>query len=239
MEFEQSLQQGVLIRRYKRFMADIETSTGDILTAHCPNTGSMKNCNEPGSRVWYWDSGNPKRKYPHSWELVEVEGKHLACINTGRANKLVVEAIGNGTISQLQGYDRLRTEVKYGEENSRIDILLESDSQQCYVEVKNVTLLREGGVGAFPDAVSTRGAKHLRELVKEVEKGNRAVLVYNVAHTGINKVFPAADIDPGYSQGLADAKAAGVEVYAYQATIDVTAKVPAIYLSRCLPVDLD
>ncbi|MEH6812028.1 MAG: DNA/RNA nuclease SfsA [Motiliproteus sp.] len=238
MEFEHPLQQGLLLRRYKRFMADIETAEGEQLTLHCPNTGSMKNCNDAGSRVWYWDSANPKRKYPHSWELVEVEGKYLACINTGRANKLVVEAIENGTVVPLQGYQRLRTEVKYGAENSRIDILLEGDSGHCYVEVKNVTLLRDQGVGAFPDAVSARGTKHLRELVKEVEKGNRSVLLYCVAHTGIEKVVPADDLDPVYSQALREAVAAGVEVCAYRADIDLMSASPSISLNKRLPVDL-
>ncbi len=238
VDFEYPLQQGLLLRRYKRFMADIETSEGGQLTLHCPNTGSMKNCNDAGSRVWYWDSGNPKRKYPHSWELVEVERQHLACINTGRANKLVVEAIENGTVAQLQGYQCLRTEVKYGAENSRIDILLEGDSGCCYVEVKNVTLLRDKGVGAFPDAVSARGSKHLRELVGEVEKGNRAVLLYCVAHTGIEKVVPADDIDPVYSQALRAAAVAGVEVFAYRTDINLSADIPSISLNHCLPVDL-
>lgn len=235
MRFHFPLQQGRLQRRYKRFLADIETHAGTQFTAHCPNTGSMKNCCVPLSRVWYWDSGNSKRKYPHTWELVEVESRYLACINTGRANSLVVEAIEQGVISQLQGYDQLRTEVSYGEENSRIDILL-TDTRppelsatasipgaSCYVEVKSVTLLLDQEdaaettprTGAFPDAVSQRGSKHLRELMHMRAQGHRAVLLFCVAHTGIEQVRPADEIDSVYGQTLREAVAAGVEVYAY------------------------
>ena len=220
MKFEHPLKEGKLIRRYKRFLADIECSGEKMITVHCPNTGSMKNCSDPGSRVWFWDSGNPKRKYPHSWELVEVEEKFLACVNTGRANGLTKEAIDNTTISELQGYDRLRTEVKYGEEGSRIDLLLEGNKGRCYVEVKNVTLLRADGLGVFPDAVTERGRKHLRELMKVVAAGDRAVLLYCVAHTGIERVSPADDVDPAYGKTLREAVNAGVEVYAYRTEID-------------------
>ncbi len=234
MKFDPPLQEGRLIRRYKRFMADIETANGELITIHCPNTGSMKNCNDPDSRVWYWDSGNPKRKYPCSWELVEVEGRYLACVNTGRANGLVSEAISNGTIDELQGYQSLRREVRYGEERSRIDLLLEGEQGLCYVEVKNVTLLREQDVGAFPDAVSERGSKHLRELMKMVADGHRAVLLFCVAHTGIGQVVPADDIDPVYGRTLREAVATGVEVYAWGADIDAD----AISLKTSLPVVL-
>jgi sugar fermentation stimulation protein A len=239
MKYQQRLQQGRLIRRYKRFMADIECQDGRRLTLHCPNTGSMKNCNDPGSRVWFWDSENPKRKYPCSWELVEVEGRYLACVNTGRANALVSEAIVNGVISELAGYSSLRPEVPYGEERSRIDLLLEGDQGRCYVEVKNVTLLREQGVGAFPDAVSARGSKHLRELTKVVEAGDRAVLLFCVAHTGIEVVVPADDLDPVYGQTLRQAVAAGVEVYAYGAGIETDTDQASIALTHALPVLLD
>ncbi|MCW8885840.1 MAG: DNA/RNA nuclease SfsA [Motiliproteus sp.] len=238
MRFEFPLQQGVLLRRYKRFMADILLDDDSQLTAHCPNTGSMKNCNTPESRVWFWDSKNEKRKYPHTWELVEIDHQHWACINTGRANKLVVEGIESGVIEELQGYQKIRTEVKYGAENSRIDILLEGVEQSCYVEVKNVTLLMEDGIGAFPDAVSARGTKHLRELAAEVEKGNRAVLLYCVAHTGIERVVPADHIDSEYGQELRKAVASGVEVYAYRTDIQVEGEAPSITLKDSLEVDL-
>lgn len=243
MEFALPLQQGMLIQRYKRFLADVVAESGTELTLHCPNTGSMKNCAEPNSRVWYWDSANDKRKYPCTWELVEVEQQYLACINTQRANGLVVEAIQNGTIKELQGYQTLKTEVKYGKENSRIDIVLSqqgsvetSCQKQCYVEVKNVTMrVAQGkGLGVFPDAVTERGRKHLRELAQMVADGHRAVLVYCVAHTGIDHVAPAWEIDRAYCETLLWAVAQGVEVLAYGANISFT----EMALTRPLTIDL-
>ena len=207
--------EGRLIKRYKRFLADVELSDGSVVTAHCPNTGSMKNCATPGSRVWLLDSANPKRKYPLGWELVEVEADALACINTGRANALVREAIEQGIVSELQGYGQIRQEVKYGE-NSRIDLLLQDEGKaDAWVEIKNVTLLEEGGWGSFPDAVTARGAKHLRELAMLAREGVRAVLLYCVNLTGIEAVRPAEEIDAGYAAALREAVAAGVEVLAY------------------------
>ncbi|MFY0678868.1 MAG: DNA/RNA nuclease SfsA [Neptuniibacter sp.] len=233
MEFGELIT-GQLIKRYKRFLADVQLDDGQEVTAHCPNTGSMKNCAEPGSRVWLKDSGNPKRKYPLGWELVEVEGRYLASINTGRANALIKEAIENGVISQLQGYSEIRSEVKYGE-NSRIDLLLKEDAQpQVWVEIKNVTLLEDDGWGSFPDAVTTRGAKHLKELMHRVEQGDRAAMVFCVPHTGIQKVRPADQIDPEYGRLLREAKAAGVEVMAYAASIDER----SIVIDKELPVVL-
>lgn len=231
----ENMQSGRLIKRYKRFLADIELENGRELTVHCPNTGSMKNCADPGSAVWIQDSGNLKRKYPFGWELVQVEGRFWACINTGRANALIREGIETGVISELQGYESLRQEVKYGDENSRIDLLLEDQNKPCcYVEIKNVTLLENNGIGAFPDAVTARGAKHLRELMLMVEQGHRAVLMFCVAHTGIERVRPADHIDPEYGQLLREAVSAGVEVYAYGARITPD----EVTISRPLPVSL-
>ncbi|HCH33615.1 MAG TPA: DNA/RNA nuclease SfsA [Oceanospirillaceae bacterium] len=237
MDFSLPLQEATLQLRYKRFLADVVRHEGTELTLHCPNTGSMKNCAQPGSRIWYWDSANNKRKYPCTWELVEVENQYLACINTQRANGLVVEAINNGVIQELQGYDQLQTEVKYGHENSRIDILLthKGPVPRCYVEVKNVTLMAADGLGQFPDAVTQRGRKHLRELVAMVEQGHRAVLVYCVAHTGIDRVAPAWNIDPAYADSLIWAMQSGVEVLAYGADINLT----SMTLERRLPLQLD
>ncbi|MAY43599.1 MULTISPECIES: DNA/RNA nuclease SfsA [unclassified Neptuniibacter] len=226
--------QGTLIKRYKRFLADITLESGEEVTVHCPNTGSMKNCADPGSRVWVLDSQNPKRKYPLGWEIVEVEGRYMACVNTGRANKLVKEAIENGVVSSLQGYASLRQEVKYGE-NSRIDLLLEDEKKgRAWVEVKNVTLLEEDNWGSFPDAVTARGAKHLRELMAMVEQGDRAVMLFCVPHTGIKKVRPADHVDPEYGRLLREAKRVGVEVIAYGADIDEH----HVTLARELPVEL-
>ncbi|MFC6978373.1 DNA/RNA nuclease SfsA [Microbulbifer taiwanensis] len=212
------LQQATLMRRYKRFLADIETPSGETFTIHCPNTGSMKNCWVENTPCWYSDSGNPKRKYRHTLEVTTTPEGALAGVNTGRANALVEEAITNGIITELQGYDELRREVRYGDENSRIDLLLSGPQGDCYVEVKNVTLA-EGGRGLFPDAVSSRGAKHLRELQKLAGNGVRAVLFYCVQHTGIETVEAAREIDPEYAQTLDAAVAAGVEVIAYRASI--------------------
>ncbi|MDO6563905.1 DNA/RNA nuclease SfsA [Amphritea sp. 1_MG-2023] len=229
------MQSGRLIKRYKRFLADIELNDGELLTVHCPNTGSMKNCADPGSEVWIQNSGNPQRKYLFGWELVQVEGRFWACINTGRANALIREAIENGVIETLQNYQQIRQEVKYGDENSRIDLLLESSRRSpCYVEIKNVTLLEENGIGSFPDAVTTRGAKHLRELMLMVSQGHRAVLIYCVPHTGIEQVRPADHIDPEYGRLLREAVAAGVEVYAYGARITPR----EVTISHRLPVCL-
>ncbi|WP_226666138.1 DNA/RNA nuclease SfsA [Microbulbifer aggregans] len=219
MKLSPSLARGLLLRRYKRFLADIELESGEIITIHCPNTGSMKNCWEENTPCWYSDSGNPKRKYRHTLEITTTPEGALAGVNTGRSNALVEEAIREGVVSELQGYEGIRREVKYGEENSRIDLVLSGPTGDCYVEVKNVTLA-EGARGLFPDAVSARGAKHLRELQKLAQSGVRAVLFYCVQHSQIETVEPAAEIDPTYAAAIAEAKAAGVEVIAYRAQMN-------------------
>lgn len=235
MKFDPPLMQGTLIKRYKRFLADITLPDGSELTLHCPNTGSMKNCAEPGSTVWFSDSGNPKRKYRHTWEIVSVGAgeQALAGINTGRANALVKEAIEAGAIPDLNGYTNIRSEVKYGEENSRIDLLLESPEQLCYVEIKNLTL-GEGNIGYFPDAVTERGRKHLRELEAMVQQGHRAVLLFCVQHTGVTVARPADHIDPKYGEALRHAHGNGVEVMAWQCAMNAS----EIRVVRPLPVEL-
>ncbi|WP_194757053.1 DNA/RNA nuclease SfsA [Aliidiomarina indica] len=213
MQFQPPLHRGILHRRYKRFLADIETSEGELITIHCPNTGAMTGCAEPGSIVWYSTSENPKRKYPHTWELTELASGAMICVNTGRANTLVGAALRQGQIPQLTGYQQVRSEVKYGE-GSRIDFLLSQDQEgrpDAYVEVKSVTLL-EQGQGYFPDAVSTRGQKHLRELINVKAQGDRAVLVYSVLHSQIQNVLPAVHIDSQYGALYEQARAAGVEI---------------------------
>lgn len=231
MKFPEPLQTGTLIKRYKRFLADIELESGEIITIHCPNTGSMKNCAEPGSQVWFSDSHNEKRKYRYTWEIVAVAAKAKAGINTGLANKLVLEALKKDKVEALAGYPVIRTEVKYGAENSRIDLLLESETEQCFVEVKSVTL-GEGKVAYFPDAVTTRGHKHLRELMAMKAEGHRAVLFFCVQHTGVSEVRPADSIDPQYGQLLREAIGCGVEVIAMRARIDSS----AILLDKMVPV---
>jgi len=222
MKFEPILEPAVLIKRYKRFLADITLPDGSERTIHCANTGAMTGCATPGNKVWYSTSDNPKRKYPNSWELSETESGHRICINTARANQLAVEAIKSGVITELQEYDQLQTEVKYGNENSRIDILLNSENKpKCYIEVKSVTLLDEDkqGQGYFPDAVTTRGQKHLRELAQMAQNGSRAVLLFTVLHSGIEKVSPAHHIDANYSQLLKYAQEQGVEILCYKAQL--------------------
>ncbi|WP_047049830.1 DNA/RNA nuclease SfsA [Vibrio mexicanus] len=221
MHFKPSLQAGTLIKRYKRFLADIELSDGEVRTIHCANTGAMTGCATPGDTVLYSTSDNAKRKYPNSWELTQTQTGHHICVNTARANQLAVDAINNGVIKELQGYNELKTEVKYGSENSRIDILLNSqDKPHCYVEVKSVTLLddtEEDGQGYFPDTVTTRGQKHLRELTEMANNGSRAVLLFTVLHSGIEKVSAAHHIDANYSKLLDQAIQQGVEVLCYKA----------------------
>lgn len=222
MKFSSPLQPATLIKRYKRFLADITLEDGTTRTIHCANTGAMTGCADSGNRVWYSTSDNPKRKYPNSWELAETAQGDRICVNTARANLLAVEAINTGVIDELQGYDQLQTEVKYGSENSRIDILLKSnDKPTCYIEVKSVTLLDSDhqGQGFFPDAVTTRGQKHLRELTEMAQNGNRAILLFTVLHSGIEKVSPAHHIDANYSQLLKHAIKQGVEVLCYKAEL--------------------
>ncbi|MCD9472245.1 DNA/RNA nuclease SfsA [Photobacterium phosphoreum] len=223
MKFVPPLQAAILIKRYKRFLADIELSNNEIRTIHCANTGAMTGCADSGTTVWYSTSDNKKRKYPNSWELAHTEANDWICVNTIQANHLVKEAIEQQQIPELSGYDNLRTEVKYGTENSRIDLLLESQQRQpCYIEVKSVTLLANNGQGYFPDAVTTRGQKHLRELTQMAQQGSRAVLFFAVLHTGINKVNVAQHIDAEYAQLLQQAVSAGVEIICYRATINAT-----------------
>lgn len=220
MEFTPPFEQGTLIRRYKRFLTDIRLEDGSEVTIHCPNTGSMRNCLFEGKKVWFSISDNPKRKYSRTWEQAESDCGDIIGINTGRANQLAEDAIKYGVITELQGYDLLKREVKYGSENSRIDILLtDNDSHNepkphCYIEVKSCTLL-EDGQGYFPDAVTTRGQKHLRELMEMVSMGHRAVLLFVVQHTGIESVTAAKHIDPDYAELLSQAHQAGVEILAY------------------------
>ncbi len=224
MQFDPVLEEGRLIKRYKRFLADIESADGSVVTAHCANTGSMKNCMEEGARVWFSRNDDPKRKLKASWELVETPHGRVACINTGRANRLVEEALQAGIITELAGFTQLRREVKFGEENSRADFCLMFEQQSVIVEVKSVTLgFAESDIAAFPDAVTARGTKHLRELTALAASGQRAVLIYCVNLTGITAVRAAAEIDPGYAAALAEARAAGVEVLAYGTTITPSA----------------
>lgn len=229
MQHTSPLLTGTLVKRYKRFLADVITESGDEITIHCPNTGAMTGCAEPGYTVYYSQSDNPKRKYPHTFELAQNHLGHFIGINTTKANHVVVEAIKLGLIDSLNGYTELQTEVKYGNENSRIDILLQSPAcsksgeQQCFVEVKSTTLLldEKNGLGAFPDAVTTRGQKHLRELTEVIQQGHRGVLVFLVQHTGIKTMTVAQHIDAKYAEELKTAVNAGLEIIVLHTQIDL------------------
>ena len=227
MNITPALLSGTFIKRYKRFFTDICTANGDVITVHCPNTGSMKNCQVEGSPCWYSLSNNPKRKLAGTLEIVTTAFGNLAGVNTGRPNHLAREAIENDLIPELRGYSSLRSEVRYGEEKSRIDLLLEnkpskksaagSSNGSCYIEVKNVTLDCGDGRAQFPDSVTTRGSKHLRELMAMVAAGHRAVLFFCVQLSGVEEVSVATHIDPVYAETLRAAIAAGVEVIVWQA----------------------
>jgi sugar fermentation stimulation protein A len=223
--------EGKLVRRYKRFLADVVLENGELITVHCPNTGSMKNCAEEGAPVWLSRSDNPSRKYPHTWELIKTSGNHFIGVNTGKANSIVKRAILEDRVPEVGGYTEIRPEKKYGSENSRIDLFLSGHEKDpdCYLEVKSVTLLERPvsqGVGYFPDSVSERGSKHLRELMQVVQEGFRGVLFYCVQHSGIREVRAAAHIDPVYAETLSSAVEAGVEVLAYK--VSFRGKQPAI-----------
>jgi sugar fermentation stimulation protein A len=206
-----------LIKRYKRFLADVRLDDGRLVTAACPNTGSMLGLSEPGAAVWLSESDSPTRKYSFTWELVEADlgrGAVLVGINTGHPNKLVAEALGAKRIRALSGYPMLRREVKYGR-NSRIDLLLQCPRKGlCYVEVKNVHLSRRHGLAEFPDSVTERGVKHLVEMSEMVRQGHRAVMVFLIQRSEARRLALARDIDPGYGAAFDAARAAGVEAIA-------------------------
>ncbi|KXI29709.1 DNA/RNA nuclease SfsA [Paraglaciecola hydrolytica] len=219
MFFETTLYQGRLIKRYKRFLADIELADGTLVTAHCANTGAMTGCAESGWQVWLSLSNNPKRKLAYSWELVQSDVGHYIGINTYRANELVAEALYNKLITELKNYETIRREVKLTHDNSRIDFMLSApDLVDCFVEVKSVTLLQDQQ-GYFPDAVTQRGHKHLRALAELANQGKRAVLLFCVQHNGISSVKIADHIDPQYKHELEHALSSGVEVLVYSANI--------------------
>ena len=201
------------MKRYKRFMADIVLETGDKITAHCANSGSMLGVKDEGAEVWVSLADNPKRKLKYTWELIRVGGS-LVGINTSLSNTIAQESIETGVVAELQGYDILRREVKYGK-NSRIDILLEDPAKPaCYVEIKNVTLRRDR-LAEFPDSVTVRGTKHLNELANQAATGDRAVMYYLIQRQDCDKFTVAKDIDPAYAAALEKATTAGVEVICY------------------------
>lgn len=234
MIFEKPLLKGRLVQRYKRFLADVILADGSTVTATCPNTGAMLGLTAPGSTVWLSESDKASRKYRHTWEMVEADlgaGPVMVGINTGHPNAIVSEAIRAGLVPQIAGYTGLRREVRYGL-NSRVDILLEEPGKApCYVEIKNVHLMRAAGLAEFPDSKTERGAKHLGELAAQVQAGSRAVMVYLIQRSDAESFDVARDIDPAYAAAAIAARAAGVEMLALRCrlspeSIDVDAQVP-------------
>ena len=217
MLFNESFVPATLVRRYKRFLADVIMEDGSEITVHTPNTGSMQGCAEPGMRVWLRNTQNPKRKYLWSWEMSETADGVLIGVDTSLSNRLVVEGIENGTIHQLKGYSNIQREMKYGKQQSRIDILLSRDNDRCYVEVKNVTAKFGESTAIFPDAVTARGAKHLEEFMEVVNEGQRAVIFFCIQRSDVDSFRPADEIDPKYGELLRQAYEHGVEVIAYRA----------------------
>ena len=219
MIFQTPFKKATLIKRYKRFLADVILEDGSQTTIYCANTGAMTGCGEAGDSIFYSVSDNAKRKYQYTWEFTLTKANHLICVNTAKANNLVAQAIKQNEIPELTGYQTSQAEVKYGSENSRIDFLLKDENKaDCYVEVKSCTLLDERvnvGDGYFPDAVTTRGQKHLRELIEMKQQGHRSVLLFAVLHSGIKSVQAADFIDKKYAVLFEQAKSEGVEIICY------------------------
>ncbi|MFB6317013.1 DNA/RNA nuclease SfsA [Saccharicrinis sp. FJH54] len=215
MKFETSLTKGTLIKRYKRFLADIKLDTGEIITAHCTNSGTMKSCIEEGADVFLSPAKDPNRKTRFTWEMIEINGNWVG-INTMNPNRFALEEIMKGTIPGLEGYSTVQREVKY--KDSRFDIMAENSVETCFIEVKNVTL-NENGVAKFPDAVTARGLKHLKTLMDVKENGMRAVMLYIIQRMDVYHFEPARDIDPDYARKLVEVHKKGVEIIPLQVKV--------------------
>ncbi len=216
MQFQKKLVHGRLVKRYKRFLADVKLDGGEVITAHCTNSGSMKSCLENGAEVYLSPVNDPKRKTRFTWEMIKINEDWVG-INTGNPNKLAFEAISKSEIPGLNNYCSVKREVKFGD--SRFDVFAENESEKCFVEVKNVTL-KDGKYALFPDAVTTRGQKHLKTLTEVKKQGMRAVMLYIVQRMDVEIFAPAKDIDPGYAKALKEAVSEGVEVIVMQAKVE-------------------
>ena len=215
MFFTDKLVHGTLIKRYKRFLADVRLDDGSEITAHCTNSGSMKSCLENGAEVFLSPVNDPKRKTKFTWEMIKINDNWVG-INTGNPNKLAFEAVSEGLIQELSGYTHVKREVKF--EDSRFDLYAEKENEKCFIEVKNVTM-KEGKYALFPDAVTTRGQKHLKTLMEVRKKGMRAVMLYIIQRSDVEIFAPATEIDPEYAKMLHRAVKAGVEVFPYLAKV--------------------
>lgn len=233
MRFDTPLVPAVLIRRYKRFLADVRLEDGRIVVAHCPNPGSMMGLAEPGMRIWLEPNDDPKKKLNFGWRLVEHSDGNFTGIDTGRANRIVAEALAAKKIATLSDYQAICPEVKYGE-GSRVDFLLKGAGCDCFLEVKSATLVREGSLVEFPDSVTLRGAKHLAELSRMAAQRHRAVLLFLAQRTGVTHIDVARDLDRKYGEAFDHARSAGVEFFAYSCEISPQ----SIELSTPIPFDL-
>ncbi len=231
MQFLKSLVHGKLIKRYKRFLADIELDSGEFVIAHCTNSGSMKTCIEEGAEVYLTHVDDPKRKTKYTWEMIKIDGDWIG-VNTGAPNVLVYEAIRDQEIEGLNAYTEAKREVKF--EDSRFDVFANNDHEDCFIEVKNVSM-KVGDHARFPDSVTTRGKKHLETLIRVKESGMRAVMFYVIQRSDVSVFGPAYDIDPKYAEALKKAVDSGVEVFAYQAKVSPE----GIDLVKQLPLDLN
>ena len=223
--------EGTLVKRYKRFMADVKLRNNHVVTAHCPNSGSMKACCEPGRTVYLTRHNKPSRRLKYTWEMIDM-GTSLVGVNTIVPNRLTKAAVLAGDVPELASYETVRSEVKYGK-NSRIDLLLESGEKRCYVEIKNCTLVVDG-LARFPDAVTSRGLKHLVELQEQVKQGDRSVMFYLIQRMDADRFEPADHIDPAYGRELRKAVQNGVEVLVYDVAMDLE----GIGLNRAVPFQL-
>ncbi len=230
MFFKEKLIHGTLIKRYKRFLTDVKLDDGSVVVAHCTNSGSMKSCLEEGAEVYLSPVNDSKRKTKFTWEMIKINDRWVG-IHTGRPNQLAVEAVRNGDIPGLTGYTEVKPEVKI--QDSRLDVMAQNEEETCFIEVKNVTL-KEGKYALFPDAVTTRGRKHLETLIRLKEEGYRAVMLYIVQRMDVEKFAPAMEIDPGYSETLKKAVERGVEVFPVQAEVSPV----GIELRKVLPFEI-
>lgn len=230
MIFPNKLVHGKLIRRYKRFLADVELDNGEVVIAHTSNSGSMKSCLEEGAEVYLTHVDDPKRKTKYTWEMIKINGSWVG-INTAVPNLLVAEAVKNHQIKALAGYSFVKREVKF--DDSRFDVFASNEKEECFIEVKNVSL-RVENYARFPDAVTTRGKKHLNTLMKVKQEGKRAVMVYVIQRADVDVFAPAVDIDPEYAKTLKEAYENGVEVYPIRAIVSPE----KIELGELLPFDL-